>query len=148
MPELEHIQTLGELFTVENDPEHVISSIECVAISFAVNKNVIIALNTIMIDRSSILGVVSYNGKRRLFSFRGMWEIGFADFLEVDNGIQTIKLDGIIVNVNAYGIVEPASVRAIENRVLSEFKPSRKMKLEECSSNVNETKKKKIESMQ
>jgi hypothetical protein len=133
MPELEVIRTLGDLFTVTDDPENKISTMEFRCVSFEVNKEVEMKIypkwqSGYIPDILQVL--VTYKGKE--FSFhlgRGMWEIALANFLDVHDGHDTIVLQDVLLDINAYGTISESSVQTLQRRVLNQLDQRRKNKL-------------------
>ncbi len=126
MPELEEIHTLGDLFTVQDDVENKLGSIECKYVPFKVNKFVVMTPCFVF---ETMYAIVMYNGRRYEIYFRQRWEVDLADFLEVDNGRKTVRIDNFPVSFDAYGKITFESLCDIEKRILDEFNKSRELKL-------------------
>jgi hypothetical protein len=139
MPELEIITTLGDLFTVHDDAKFKthLSKVECKAVAFEVNKSVVIAhfneYLAVCNDKFKNSHFISFDSPR--------WEIELANFLEVNNGSTIFKLDGLTVNVNALGIVERDSIEKLRDHILTQFKPSRKLKREDTEGDMDKKRK-------
>jgi hypothetical protein len=119
--------TLGYLFTIDDSGnlETSISKIECGSVPFEVNKSVTI---TYWVQDVSICEHKEKDP--HLIKFRDpMWEIKLANFLEVDNGSRVFKLDGLSINVNAWGVIEADSLYKLTVHIRTQFKTMKKNEL-------------------